>query len=142
MGHTSQPIHLIYIYIYIYVYADPVGGWASKFDDWVRFEKRSEAKRKRSEAGSEAKRRRSEAKRKRKRSKKRSDSATKRLTKPASSAWADPGLWGVPEWSLRRWKSLPTTLAKTNVLQSPPFPLNLFLVKLTLLMLKSAKLLT
>ena len=67
--------------------------WGSKFDS-VRFEKRSEAKRERSEAKSEAKRKRSEAKAKAKRKAKRR--AAKRLTKPASSAWADPGVPGGP----------------------------------------------
>ena len=53
----------------------------------IRFDSKSEAQRKRSEKRSEAEPRRSEAKAKQKAKRR----AAKLSTKPASSAWEDPG---------------------------------------------------
>ena len=99
----------IHIYIYVYTYQDaytcmyihilytcihPPTRSACGLLNSTRFDSKIEVKQERSKAKSAAKRKRSEAKRKRKRKAKRC--AAKRLTKPASSAWADPGFPRVP----------------------------------------------
>ena len=80
----------------------------------IRFEPKSEVKRSEArKAKSEANQKRSETNRKRKQSEKQNDGSAKRLTKPASSAGADPRFLGGPG-NLQK---------STFVWQCPPSPL-------------------
>ena len=83
----------IYKYTHSYISADPS---ACGVLNSIRFDSKSEVKRSESEAKRNAKRKRSEAKAKAKAKRNAKRRAAKRLTKPASSAWADPGVPGGP----------------------------------------------
>ena len=112
-----------YIRCCIHVSADPR---ACGFLNSIRFDSKSEVKRTESEAKRKTKQSESEVKRSER--EKRRDRAAKRLTKPACSAWADPGVCGVPGglaqtvWSMENPTNPPCGPEQINVFQCPPRP--------------------
>ena len=79
----------IYIYIYIYISADPS---ACGLLNSIRFDSKSEVKRSESEAKRKAKRSESEVKRSESEAKSEAIAQRSIDEKPASSAWAGPGV--------------------------------------------------